>query len=53
MLAIKKHPLDNGMIDWRRVTAAATRDAGISDRVVLIDDCDMQMVRLPCWRGTR
>jgi capsular polysaccharide export protein len=42
MLAIKEHPLDNGVIDWRRVTAAAARDAGIADRVVLIEECDLQ-----------
>jgi capsular polysaccharide export protein len=42
VLAIKEHPLDNGVIDWREVTRAAAVDAGVSDRVVLIEDCDLQ-----------
>lgn len=42
MLAVKEHPLDNGIIDWRGVTRAAARDAGIPDRVVSIEDCDLQ-----------
>ena len=43
-LVVKEHPLDNGVIDWRGVTRAAARDAGISDRVVLIEDCDLQLL---------
>ena len=42
VLAVKEHPLDNGVIDWRRVTEAAARDAGVANRVVLIEDCDLQ-----------
>ncbi len=42
VLAIKEHPLDNGMIDWRRVTETAARDAGIGGRVVLIEAYDLQ-----------
>lgn len=42
VLAVKEHPLDNGVIDWRRVSEAAARDAGVADRVVLIEDCDLQ-----------
>ncbi|HEY1413872.1 MAG TPA: capsular biosynthesis protein [Rhodopila sp.] len=42
MLAIKEHPLDNGVIDWRGVTASAAREAGVADRVVLIEECDLQ-----------
>jgi capsular polysaccharide export protein len=44
VLAIKEHPLDNGVIDWRGVTEAAARDAGVADRVVLIEDCDLQLL---------
>lgn len=44
MLAVKEHPLDNGVIDWRRVTESAARDAGVADRVVLIEDCDLQLL---------
>jgi capsular polysaccharide export protein len=43
-LAVKEHPLDNGVIDWRGVTRAAARDAGVADRVVLIEDCDLQLL---------
>jgi capsular polysaccharide export protein len=42
VLAVKEHPLDNGVIDWRHVTEAAARDAGVADRVVLIEECDLQ-----------
>ena len=42
VLAVKAHPLDNGVIDWRGVTRAAAGDAGIADQVVLIEDWDLQ-----------
>jgi capsular polysaccharide export protein len=42
VLAVKEHPLDNGVIDWRKVTQAAAREAGIADRVVVIENCDLQ-----------
>jgi capsular polysaccharide export protein len=44
VLAVKAHPLDNGVIDWAGVTEAAARDAGIPDRVVLIEACDLQVL---------
>ena len=44
VLAVKEHPLDNGVIHWRQVTQAAARDAGVADRVVLIEDCDLQIL---------
>jgi capsular polysaccharide export protein len=44
VLAMKQHPLDNGVIDWRAVTHAAAVDAGVADRVVLIEDCDLQVL---------
>jgi capsular polysaccharide export protein len=44
VLVVKEHPLDNGVIDWRDVTRAAARDAGIADRVVLVQDCDLQVL---------
>jgi capsular polysaccharide export protein len=44
VLVVKAHPLDNGVIDWRGVTQAAARDAGIAVRVVLIEDCDLQLL---------
>jgi capsular polysaccharide export protein len=42
VLVVKEHPLDNGVIDWRGVTAAAARDAGVPTRVVLIEECELQ-----------
>jgi capsular polysaccharide export protein len=42
VLAVKEHPLDNGVIDWRRAVRTAARDAGIPDRVVVIEDSDLQ-----------
>jgi capsular polysaccharide export protein len=42
MLAVKAHPLDNGMIDWSRVTREAADEAGVGDRVALIEACDLQ-----------
>lgn len=44
ILAVKQHPLDNGVIDWRAVTATAASDAGVADRVVLIEQCDLQIL---------
>lgn len=44
VLAVKEHPLDNGLIDWRAVTFAAARDAGVPGRVVLIEDCELQIL---------
>jgi capsular polysaccharide export protein len=44
VLVVKEHPLDNGVIDWRGVTRAAAREAGISGRVVLAEDCDLQIL---------
>ena len=44
VLAVKAHPLDNGVIDWRGVTRAAAEVAGVVGRVVLIEDCDLQLL---------
>ncbi len=42
VLVVKEHPLDNGVINWRAVTSAAARDAGVPGRVVLAEECDLQ-----------
>jgi capsular polysaccharide export protein len=42
VLVVKEHPLDNGVIDWRDVTKAAATESGVADRVMLIEDCDLQ-----------
>jgi len=44
VLVVKAHPLDNGVIDWRRVTRDAAVNAGIAGRVVLAEDCDLQVL---------
>lgn len=36
-LVVKIHPLDNGMVDRRRVTAAIASAHGVSDRVAFLD----------------
>lgn len=42
LLVVKEHPLDNGIINWRRVVYDAARHHGVVERVVLIEDCDLQ-----------
>lgn len=42
VLVVKEHPLDNGVIDWRDVTEAAAAESGVADRVVLVEECDLQ-----------
>jgi capsular polysaccharide export protein len=44
VLVVKEHPLDNGLIDWRTVTEAAAASAGVADRVLLIEACDLQVL---------
>jgi capsular polysaccharide export protein len=40
-LVIKEHPLDNGVRDWRRETAALARLHGIADRVDYLESGDI------------
>lgn len=42
MLAVKAHPLDNGVINWFRVTRDAASKAGVADRVTFIEACDLR-----------
>jgi capsular polysaccharide export protein len=42
VLVIKEHPLDNGIIDWRRVVRDVARQNGAESHVVLIEQCDLQ-----------
>lgn len=37
LLVIKAHPLDNGLVDWRRRTEAAVARRGLDDRVVFLE----------------
>lgn len=40
-LIVKLHPMDTGMIDWARETAAIARRHGVSERVLFIDGGDL------------
>jgi capsular polysaccharide export protein len=42
VLAVKAHPLDNGVIDWARVTRDAAAKAGVAERVIFIEACDLK-----------
>ncbi len=41
VLVIKEHPLDNGLVNWRRFTLAQAALLGISDRIVYLEDGDI------------
>lgn len=42
MLAIKEHPLDLGVIDWRRVVERLARSMGLAHRVAFLEHGDLQ-----------
>ena len=37
LLAIKEHPLDNGLTDWRALASEAARRAGVEERIVYLN----------------
>ena len=37
LLVIKAHPLDNGLVDWRRRTELAVARRGLEDRIVFLE----------------
>ena len=41
VLVVKRHPMDNGWINWPRVVARLAREAGIAERVVFLDGGDL------------
>ena len=41
MLAIKEHPLDNGLVNWREYTLALAQQLGVLDRIVYLEDGDI------------
>jgi capsular polysaccharide export protein len=43
-LVIKAHPLDNGLINWRRITERIATARGVAARVVYLDDGDLAML---------
>jgi len=46
VLVVKQHPLDNGLIDWRRHAMASARRLGLGDRLLFLEDGDIaEMVR--------
>lgn len=46
-LLVKRHPLDAGLIPWRRITRALARTYGVADRVHYISDGDIANVLPP------
>lgn len=44
MLVVKIHPLDHGWANWRKLTHAAARKAGVADRVVYLDGGDLDAI---------
>ena len=49
-LLVKRHPLDNGLVPWRRITRNLARHYGVEDRVFYISDGDIAML-LPIMVG--
>ena len=41
LLVVKEHPLDNGLIDWRKLTLDLAATLGISDRLVYLEQGDI------------
>ena len=41
LLVIKQHPLDAGMINWRRFIADESAKSGIADRVLFVEEADI------------
>ena len=44
LLAVKAHPLDNGLTDWRRRTQETAARHGVADRVVFLEEGDMTTI---------
>ncbi len=40
-LVIKQHPLDNGLLNWKRVVRARAIEHGIEDRVIFLEEGDI------------
>lgn len=49
LLVVKAHPLDDGLVNWRRRTVALARRLGVQDRVVFLDEADIA----PLLEGAR
>lgn len=46
-LLVKRHPLDAGLVPWRRITAKLARSCGVADRVHYVTDGDIAAVLEP------
>lgn len=44
VLVIKQHPLDNGLINWRRLARARAAEHGIADRMLFIEEGDIAKI---------
>lgn len=40
-LVVKRHPLDNGLVPWRRMTRSLARRHGVEDRVFYLGEADI------------
>ncbi len=49
VLAIKAHPLDNGLVDWKRIALHDARCLGIANRIAWLDGGDISLLA----RGAR
>lgn len=49
-LLVKRHPLDNGLVPWRRITRKLARRYGVEDRIFYISDGDIAKL-LPIMTG--
>ena len=47
-LAIKVHPLDNGLIGWSRVIQSAAEKFGVTERVLYFDGGDFNALMMGC-----
>jgi capsular polysaccharide export protein len=47
-LAVKVHPLDNGLISWRKFIEAEAKANGVADRIVYFDGGDLTMLMQGC-----
>ena len=43
-LIVKGHPLDNGLRDWRAVTLGIAEDLGVGDRVLFLEDGNIDLL---------
>jgi capsular polysaccharide export protein len=47
VLVVKQHPLDNGLINWRRYAMALARRLGLGERILFLEDGDIAQIVRP------